>query len=307
LFAKRLASEFVDQQAPVFAVAPRELECKRRDRAANRGRSLISLMRILTINFNGIRSAASKGFFRWAATVDADVICAQEVRAQDEHLLDPALALLGYRASFHLSRDKKAYSGVAIYAKKKPDAIIEGFGHDDIDSEGRYLEARFGRLSVASVYLPSGSSSELRQSFKFDVLKRIQPWLDAKLSDGRAHVLCGDFNIAHQPIDLKNWRGNQKNSGFLPDERAWFGAQLERGWVDTHRRLLGPEQACYTWWSNRGQAYANDVGWRIDYQLATPNLADKLKRAEVYRAEKFSDHAPLIVDYAGALASHARG
>jgi exodeoxyribonuclease III len=260
-------------------------------------------LRILTLNLNGIRSAAAKGFFTWAAGTDADIICLQEVRAQTEHLSDTAFALAGYRSYFHLSTVKKAYSGVAIYTRHTPDRVIEGFGHAETDAEGRYLQLDFGQLSVASVYLPSGSSGPERQAVKFALLDRIQPWLDAKLTDGRSHVLCGDFNIAHRPVDLKNWRGNQKNSGFLPEERAWVDKQLNAGWVDTHRVLAGDATETYTWWSNRGQAYAKNVGWRIDYQWASADLRAKLARAEVYNEMRFSDHAPLIVDYTAAFAA----
>lgn len=212
-----------------------------------------------------------------------------------EQMLNPE----GYYGYFHYA-EKKGYSGVGIYSKIKADSVIEGLGIDDIDSEGRYLEARFGNLSVVSLYLPSGSSGEERQAFKFSVMERFMPQLQALVQSGRDVVICGDWNIAHKEADLKNWRGNRKNSGFLPEERAWL-TQLfdDLGWVDVYR-TLHPDttDACYTWWSNRGQAWANNVGWRIDYQIATSAFAAKALTTSVYKDERFSDHAPLIIDYA---------
>ena len=177
--------------------------------------------------------------------------------------------------------------------------MVEGLGIDWIDSEGRYLRADFGTLSVISLYLPSGSSSEERQAVKFRFMDAFLPHLDALRAEGRDIVLCGDWNIAHNEIDLKNWKGNLKNSGFLPEERAWIGARLAEGWSDVWRQLY-PEAPGYTWWSQRGQAYAKDVGWRIDYQIATAGLAARAQSAFVYKDTKFSDHAPLVVDYADA-------
>ncbi len=223
----------------------------------------------------------------------------QEIKAQAGDMTDQMLNPEGYYGYFHYA-EKKGYSGVGIYAKTKADSVIEGLGIADIDSEGRYLEARFGSLSVVSLYLPSGSSGEERQAFKFSVMERFMPQLQALVQSGRDVVICGDWNIAHKEADLKNWKGNRKNSGFLPEERAWL-TQLfdEMGWVDVYR-TLHPDttDACYTWWSNRGQAWANNVGWRIDYQIATPALAAKAVSTSVYKDERFSDHAPLIIDYA---------
>jgi len=223
----------------------------------------------------------------------------QEVKAQAGDMTDQMLNPEGYYGYFHYA-EKKGYSGVGIYSKTKADSVIEGLGIADIDSEGRYLEARFGNLSVVSLYLPSGSSGEERQAFKFSVMERFMPQLQALVQSGRDVVICGDWNIAHKEADLKNWKGNRKNSGFLPEERAWL-TQLfdEMGWVDVYR-TLHPDttDACYTWWSNRGQAWANNVGWRIDYQIATPALAAKALSTSVYKDERFSDHAPLIIEYA---------
>jgi len=253
-------------------------------------------MRIITLNANGVRSAARKGFFDWLALQDADVVCLQETKAQEGQLEDSLYRPQGYHCHY-LDAEKKGYSGVALYARKQPDAIIQGLGWPDMDAEGRYLEARFGNLSVVSLYLPSGSSSEQRQQVKFSFLDRFMPFLRGCASSGRDYVLCGDWNIAHKNIDLKNWRGNQKNSGFLPEERAWMDALFgpER-WVDAFRVAnQAPDQ--YTWWSNRGQAWAKNVGWRIDYQIVSPGLKEKIRAASIYKDERFSDHAPLTLDY----------
>lgn len=252
-------------------------------------------MRIVSANLNGVRSAANKGFFDWLAQSGADVVCVQELKAQLPDMSEAMRAPAGYHGFFHPA-EKKGYSGVGIYCRQKPDAVIEGLGIADIDAEGRYLRADFGKLSVISLYLPSGSSSEERQQIKFAFMARFMPHMKALLAEGREIVLCGDWNIAHQPLDLKNWKGNLKNSGFLPEERAWLTELFGLGWVDVYRTLY-PEQPGYTWWSNRGQAYAKDVGWRIDYHIATAGVAGKAKSASVYKDEKFSDHAPLIVDY----------
>ncbi len=222
----------------------------------------------------------------------------QEIKAQVTDLTKEMLNPEGYYGYFHYA-EKKGYSGVGIYSKKQPDAVIEGLGIVDIDSEGRYIEARFGNLSVVSLYLPSGSSGEERQAFKFSVMDRFMPQLQTLIASGRDVVICGDWNIAHKEADLKNWKGNKKNSGFLPEERAWLtGLFDEIGWVDVYRRLYpDTTDECYTWWSNRGQAWAKNVGWRIDYQIATPGMAEKAVASSVYKDERFSDHAPLIIDY----------
>jgi exodeoxyribonuclease-3 len=255
-------------------------------------------MRIITANLNGIRSAANKGFFAWLQKQDADMICMQEIKAQKSDMSTEMLAPAGYHGYFHCA-EKKGYSGVGIYTRQKPDKVIEGLGMTDIDSEGRYIEAQFGNLSVVSLYLPSGSSGEERQAFKFSVLHRIMPHLEALKASGRDVVVCGDVNIAHQEIDLKNYKGNKKNSGFLPEERAWLGDLFSRvGWVDVYRSLHpATTDECYTWWSNRGAAYDKNVGWRLDYQIATPELAKKSIKSTIYKDERFSDHAPLIIDY----------
>jgi exodeoxyribonuclease-3 len=254
-------------------------------------------IRVITLNLNGIRSAHRKGFLPWLLEQKPDVVCLQETKAQQSDLPLELIEPRGLHAYFH-DAEKKGYSGVALYLRKRPDRIAIGLGWTDFDREGRYIQADYGNLSVVSVYLPSGSSSEERQQAKFDFLARFEPVLAAMRQDGREYILCGDWNIAHRPIDLKNWRSNQKNSGFLPEERAWLDHVFDDlGWVDGFRVInQDPEQ--YTWWSNRGQAWAKNVGWRIDYQIVTPGLRDKIQAVAIYKEQRFSDHAPLIVDFA---------
>jgi len=254
------------------------------------------MLRIVNLNLNGIRSAAAKGFFDWLGRQEADVVCVQEIKAQAADLTDALRAPAGLTGCFHHA-EKKGYSGVGLYARRTPDRVIEGLGIADIDAEGRYLQADFGDLSVVSLYLPSGASSEERLGIKFRFLERFIPRLDELAKSGRHVVLCGDWNIAHKPIDLKNWKSNQKNSGFLPEERSWLDGVIDiLGYVDVFR-TLDPRPEQYTWWSNRGQAWAKNVGWRLDYQLATPALADLARAVSVYRDARFSDHAPVTVDY----------
>ena len=257
-------------------------------------------MRVITLNVNGIRSAARKGLYRWLAAQTADVVCLQEIKAHDGDLDQTMRAPRGLHGRFSHA-DKKGYAGVALYSRVRPDAVREGFGVKEFDDEGRYLEARFGKLSVISLYLPSGSSGPHRQASKFRFLEAFLPRLKKLKKSGREVILCGDWNIAHQQIDLKNWRANQKNSGFLPEERAWLTQVFDAaGFVDVFRRLnQKPEQ--YTWWSNRGQAWAKNVGWRIDYQVATPGIAARAVKASIFKRRRFSDHAPLTIDYDYAL------
>lgn len=253
-------------------------------------------MRIITANLNGVRSASSKGFFDWLATQSADVVCVQELKAQEVDMRPEFLLASGLSGYFHYA-EKKGYSGVGVYTRQTPDFIQIGYEPVEFDAEGRYVRVDLGPLTVISVYLPSGSSSDERQEAKFRFLDKFRPHLQELMASGREVLVCGDWNIAHQPIDLKNWKGNLKNSGFLPEEREWMSKVInEIGFVDVWRNLY-PEQPGYTWWSNRGQAYAKDVGWRIDYQMATPGLAKKAKSASIFKDIKFSDHAPLIIDY----------
>lgn len=255
---------------------------------------------IITLNVNGIRSAEKKGFLRWLARSRADVVCIQEIKAQASDMSPHLLAPNGFHGYFHCA-EKRGYSGVGVYTRRPPAKVVEGIGVSDIDREGRYLRLDFEHLSVISVYFPSGSSSAERQAVKFRFLDRFFPHLRCLRAEGREIVLCGDWNIAHKEIDLKNWRANQKNSGFLPEERAWLTRVFDDvGWVDVFRRIdARPEQ--YTWWSNRGQAWAKNVGWRIDYQIATPGLAAAARRVAIYKARRFSDHAPLTIEYSHAL------
>ena len=253
-------------------------------------------LRVVTLNVNGIRSAAKKGLYRWLAAQKADVVCLQEIKAQEADLEGGPFAIGGLERHLYCAQ-KKGYSGVALYSRRRPDAVLKGFGVREFDAEGRYLEAKYGRLSVVSVYLPSGSSGPHRQASKFRFLKAFFGHLK-KLKDGGGEILlCGDWNIAHKEIDLRNWRSNRKNSGFLPEERDWLTRVFDDiGYVDVFRRLNAkPDQ--YTWWSNRGQARARNVGWRIDYQIATPGVAQAARREAIYRKSRFSDHAPLIIDY----------
>jgi exodeoxyribonuclease-3 len=253
-------------------------------------------MRIISFNANGIRAAERKGFFTWLPTQQADVVCIQETKAQEHQLSAEVFCPSGYHCFYH-DAIKKGYSGVAIYSKKQPDEVIKGIGWEDVDAEGRFIEARFGNLSVISLYLPSGSSSEERQAIKFKFLERFMPWLREAAQNGRDYIICGDWNIAHKEIDLKNWKANQKNSGFLPEERAWLDELFaDNHWYDAFR-LVNQEKDQYTWWSNRGQAWAKNVGWRIDYQIISASLKDKVLSASIYKDERFSDHAPLIMDY----------
>jgi exodeoxyribonuclease-3 len=254
------------------------------------------MLRVITLNLNGIRSAAGKGVFRWLARQQADIFCVQELKAQGQDMLPAMLAPTGLRGYFHYAA-KKGYSGVGIYTRREPERVVEGLGIREFDAEGRYLRADFGKLSVISVYLPSGSSGEHRQRSKFRFMAQFYPHLARLAKEGREFILCGDWNIAHREIDLKNWRGNQKNSGFLPAERQWLTQVFdELAFVDVFRRIDQRAEQ-YTWWSNRGQAWAKNVGWRIDYQIATPGIAARARKVKIYKDLRFSDHAPLTIDY----------
>ena len=269
-------------------------------------------MRIISLNLNGIRSAARKGAFEWLATQQADVVCVQELKAQQGDMTAELLANATHTGWFHYA-EKKGYSGAGLYARMPPATTHIGFRSQEFDAEGRYVRADFdradagatgiGKLSVISLYMPSGSSSPERQEAKFRFLDAFMPHLAQLMTEsretGREFVLCGDWNIAHQEIDLKNWRSNRKHSGFLPEERAWLSRAFdELGWVDVYRRLHPDTTGeSYTWWSNRGQAWANNVGWRIDYQIATPGVADRATAASIWKETRFSDHAPLTIDY----------
>jgi exodeoxyribonuclease-3 len=255
-------------------------------------------MRVITLNVNGIRSATRRGLMPWLAQQNADVICLQEVRISHEQLADIDCALPGY-AHHYYAAERPGYAGVAVYSRHPPKRVRRGFGVPEFDREGRVLELQFEGWSAVSLYLPSGSSGEHRQASKFRFLEAFMPYLQRLKRSRREFILCGDWNIAHQPIDLKNWKSNQKNSGFLPEERAWLDQLFGKvGYIDGFRSLVS-EPDHYTWWSNRGQAWAKNVGWRIDYQILSPGLAGTARRAHIYKEQRFSDHAPLIMDYHG--------
>lgn len=252
-------------------------------------------MKITTLNINGIRAAARKGFYDWLERERPDVLCLQEIKAKEEQL-NETFYPDGYY-TFFFPAEKPGYSGVAVYSRREPDDAIKGLGWEDMDAEGRYLEVRFGTLSVVSLYLPSGTSGDVRQAVKYSFMDRFKGYLRDIRDTGRNYIICGDWNIAHRKIDLKNWRGNQKNSGFLPEERAWMDELFnETGYLDAYR-LVEPETEQYTWWSNRGQAWTKNVGWRIDYHVISPGLRDCPVSASVHMADRFSDHAPLTIEY----------
>jgi exodeoxyribonuclease-3 len=253
-------------------------------------------MKITTLNINGVRAGARKGFFDWLQKNSPDVVCLQETKAHLEQLQDPIFMPQGYHA-YYVDAEKKGYSGVALYSKQEPERIITTVDHPIMDSEARYIQADFPGLSVVSLYLPSGSSSESRQDIKYQIMDFYLELLKKQLTEDREYIICGDWNIAHKKIDIKNWRGNQKNSGFLPEERAWLDTLFDEvGFIDAFR-MVNQEEEQYTWWSNRGRAWDNNVGWRIDYHIVTPGLKDKIKSAEIFKTERFSDHAPLTIQY----------
>jgi exodeoxyribonuclease-3 len=257
------------------------------------------VFRLVSLNLNGIRSAAAKGLLPWAEALGADCMGVQEIKAQAADIAERFDKLHDLHGYFHFA-EKKGYSGVGMYTRKTPSDVIVGIGSPEFDAEGRYIEVRFDtpqrKLSLISCYFPSGSSGEERQLAKFRFLALMTPYL-IKLKAEREFILVGDINIAHKEIDLKNWKGNKKNSGFLPEERAWMTHALDEiGLVDVFR-TLNQKADQYTWWSNRGQAYAKNVGWRLDYHLATPGVAALARKETIYLDQRFSDHAPLIIDY----------
>ena len=251
-------------------------------------------MRILTLNLNGVRSATAKGVVSWLAECNVDVICLQEVRALPAQV-PPEWQTLGYHAGWYPA-EKPGYSGVALLSKTRPRRVTRGM-KSGFDREGRVLQADFNDLSVVSTYIPSGTSSPERLAIKLKFMDEFLRHCRRLRKSKRDFVFCGDFNIAHQQIDLKNWRSNQKNSGFLPEERAWLTTFLEAGYRDTFRQLVGPEAVHYSWWSNRGRARENNVGWRLDYHFTTPALDQTAHSPVIYRDRIFSDHAPVVIDY----------
>ncbi len=253
-------------------------------------------MRIMTFNVNGIRAAARKGFFAWLADQAVDIVCLQEIRAQTEQLTAPIFHPEAYYC-YYFAAQRKGYSGTAVYTRHKPEQVIEGLGWDPADAEGRYLQIDFAHLSVVCMYLPSGSSGEHRQQQKYLFMDKLWPHLQHLRRQKREVVIVADWNICHRPIDLKDWRANQKNSGFLAEERAWLDRVLdELGYIDAFR-VVNPEPEQYTWWSNRGRAWDKNVGWRLDYQLITPGLLSAVQSASIYKEQRFSDHAPCTIEY----------
>ncbi len=258
------------------------------------------MFRVITLNLNGIRSAAKKGFFAWIAQQHADVICVQETKCQMLNRDDPALQLSNYH-SYFADAQKPGYSGVGIYCRSKPEKIHHELGWAPSDHEGRYLQIDYAGLSIVSLYMPSGTTGDIRQAIKYKFMDHYHEYLQKLRHQQRQFILCGDWNIAHTKMDIKNWRGNQKHSGFLPEERAWLDTLFNKeNWVDAFR-VINQEADQYTWWSTRGRAWDKNVGWRIDYQIVSPGLKDKVKHASIYKEQRFSDHAPLIIDYNFAL------
>lgn len=256
-------------------------------------------MKVISFNANGIRASARNGFYEWLAMQDADFVCIQETKAQVGQLLPEELYYPRDYFCDYYDAQKKGYSGVAIYARQKPVRVIKGMGFDCCDTEGRYIQFDYPNLSVISLYLPSGTSGDGRQLVKYDFLAQFARHLINLKNEGRELIICGDYNIAHKQIDLKNWRGNQKNSGFLPEERAWmdelFGTM---GFIDAFR-VHNQEEEQYTWWSYRSRAWEKNVGWRIDYQVVTPGLKEHIIDSRIFREARLSDHAPLLIEYKG--------
>ena len=254
-------------------------------------------MRVLTLNVNGLRAAVRKGLYEWLEGRQADFVCLQEIKARPEQLSEAELAPAGYRG-FYEPGERKGHSGVALFTRAEPDEVIHGFGSAEFDPEGRYIEARFGDVSIVSVYVPAGTSGEVRLVAKFRFMEEFSAHLSGLAASGRHCILCGDWNVAHKEIDLKNYKANQKNSGFLPEERAWLDQVFGPiGFVDAFRQV-NTEPGQYSWWSQRHPTTRErNIGWRLDYQVVTPGVGDCVLGASIAREPRFSDHAPVIVDY----------
>ena len=253
-------------------------------------------MRVITVNVNGVRSAAKKGLFAWLSSQRPDVVAFQETRSQERHLTDESRTVDGMHA-YYVDAERKGYSGVALLLRKEPVAVTRGLGWTDVDPEGRFVMADLGSLLVASVYVPSGTSGAARQAVKMRFLERFLIYLGQLRASGREYIVCGDYNIAHREIDTYDPVRNAKITGFFPEERAWMDDLIDRvGWVDAFR-AVNTQAKQYSWWANWPAAWQHNLGWRIDYQMTTPGLAARVKDAWIYRDERFSDHAPVVVDY----------
>jgi exodeoxyribonuclease III len=252
-------------------------------------------MRIISYNVNGIRAAIKKGFLEWLKSDPADIICVQETKASRDDVDFHKINELGYH-DYWFSAQKKGYSGVAIFTKIKPDQVIYGNGHNLSDDEGRVIQVDFGKLRLINAYFPSGTSGDLRQTFKYEWLDEFYNYLD-KLRKTSPHIiLCGDYNIAHKEIDIHDPKGNKNSTGFLPEERAWMDKFLGSGWIDAFR-IYHPEPHRYSWWSQRFPSVRlSNKGWRIDYITVTEELGKQLKNAEIYPDVKHSDHCPVYAE-----------
>ena len=257
------------------------------------------MFRVITLNANGIRAAARKGFFTWLKKQKADVVCIQETKAQEYQLTDDCFRPAGYYC-YYEDAVKKGYSGTAIYTRHEPKKVVRGWGVEEFDNEGRYLEVQLGFVSVVSLYLPSGSSGEARQAAKYRFLDDFTPYLQKLRRRRPEYILCGDWNIAHKEIDLANPSTNRKNAGFTDEEREGFTNLLEGGFLDTFRHLYPDQTGAYSWWSYRAGARSRNVGWRIDYFLVSKDLATSVREANIYSKIEGSDHCPVGLSLANA-------
>ncbi len=259
-------------------------------------------MRVITLNVNGITGAADKGFVRWMQRQKADIVCIQDTQAHEHQLARTVSQPRGFYGYFADS-EKIGYSGVAIYSRTEPDRIVRGFGWEDLDSEGRMITADFGNLTVMSFSLPTGTHSVKKQQLKFNIMERMLPRLKELGKDGRDYIICGDWAIAHKASDLTHDKTNANSSGFTPQERAWMDTVFGEARFHDAFRVVNKEEEQFTWWSNRGQAWDKNVGWRLDYHVVSDSMVDKVVETSIYKKRRFSDHAPLTIDYAYALES----
>jgi exodeoxyribonuclease-3 len=256
---------------------------------------MIKAMRIVSYNVNGIRAAIKKGLVDWLKTDPADIVCFQETKATRDDIDHSVFEKLGYH-DYWFSAEKKGYSGVAVLTRTKPDKVIQGHQHKESDDEGRVLQLHYGDVVVINAYFPSGTSGDLRQTFKYGWLKEFHKYLQKLQKKNPQLILCGDYNIAHQEIDIHDPKGNKNSSGFLPDERAWMTQFLQTGWVDAFRHFH-PEPHRYSWWSQRFPSVRlQNKGWRIDYINVTEPLKKRLLSADIYHDVKHSDHCPVYLE-----------